>query len=104
MDIFEQLSTNHDAKVSNEAQADPIYIVMLVTGFLAPFVEEIIFRGLLYQTLKTHYAMSRTIIIQASIFAVIHINPLQIIYTFALGLLFAWLVVSVNSLWGSILM
>ncbi|HIW34397.1 MAG TPA: CPBP family intramembrane metalloprotease, partial [Candidatus Paenibacillus intestinavium] len=54
--------------------------------------------------LKTHYAMTTTIIIQAAIFAVIHVNPLQIIYTFILGLLFAWLVVSVNSLWASILM
>ncbi|HIW34399.1 MAG TPA: CPBP family intramembrane metalloprotease [Candidatus Paenibacillus intestinavium] len=79
-------------------------MVMLFIGILAPFVEEIIFRGLIYQTFKTHYSMTTTIFLQASIFAVIHINPLQILYTFILALLFVWLVISLNSLWASILM
>lgn len=63
----------------------------------------ILFRGLIYQSLKNSYSKTAAILLQATIFAIIHINPLQIMYTFLLALLFVWLVIRTNSLLASIL-
>lgn len=48
--------------------------------FIGPLFEELLFRGYILSFLenKTKYAN----LIQASIFSLIHINPIQIIYTF----------------------
>ncbi len=52
--------------------------------FIGPIFEELLFRGYILTFLenKTKYAN----FIQASIFSLIHINPLQIIYTFIFSL------------------
>lgn len=104
LDMMQQLITEHDAKISRNVYDDSIFVIMLVTGILAPFLEEMLFRGLLYQTLKKYYSMAITIVIQATIFAVIHVNPLQMLYTFILALLLVWLLESANSLWAAIIM
>ena len=55
-----------------------IYILIL-----APIFEEYLFRGYIFSFLqtKTKYAN----LIQALLFSLLHINPIQIVYTFILG-------------------
>lgn len=63
----------------------PIFFIL----FIIPIFEEFLFRGyiLSYLELKIKYAN----IIQAIIFALLHINPIQIIYTFILALYLGYL-------------
>lgn len=95
--------SEHDDKINNVLYPESLLIVILVIGILAPVMEEVLFRGLIYQSLKNSYSKTAAILLQATIFAIIHINPLQIMYTFALALLFVWLVIRTNSLLASIL-
>lgn len=101
--FFQVLVLEHDDKINNVLYPESLLIVILVIGILAPIMEEILFRGLIYQSLRNSYSITAAIFLQATIFAIIHINPLQIMYTFLLALLFMWLANRTNSLLTSIL-
>lgn len=64
----------------------------LVIGILAPFAEELVFRGAILRALlawgKNHWLM---IGISALLFAIIHANPAQMPHAFAGGLLLGWM-------------
>ena len=49
--------------------------------------EEILFRYLLYNRLKSKYSIRKSILITTIIFALIHISSIKIIYAFILGLI-----------------
>lgn len=68
-----------------------IFWEILGTGLLAPLVEELIFRGLIFRRLKDWVAAPQAIVVSALIFGFYHGNTLQIIYASVIGLLFAWL-------------
>ena len=59
---------------------------------MAPLVEELLFRGaiqgyMLRKGIKPLYA----ILIASAIFGIVHMNPIQIPFAFAIGLIFGWL-------------
>lgn len=65
---------------------------ILSAVFMAPLVEELLFRGaiqghLLRIGIKPLYA----IFISSAIFGIVHMNPDQIPFAFAIGLIFGWL-------------
>lgn len=59
--------------------------------FLAPILEEFIFRGIILRGLLSRYSSTKAIIVTAILFALIHINPTQILGAFILGLFFSWI-------------
>lgn len=59
--------------------------------FTAPFFEEIIFRGVLLQTIKRYAGSAAAIVISAAIFAALHGSLYVITNIFFLGLLFGYL-------------
>ena len=61
-------------------------------AIMAPLVEELLFRGaiqghLLRKGMKPVYA----ILIASAVFGIVHMNPIQIPFAFAIGLIFGWL-------------
>ena len=52
-----------------------------------PIMEEVLFRGLVYNRLKAYNNEWWSMILAAGIFAVYHGNPLQILFAFPMGLL-----------------
>ena len=61
-------------------------------AIMAPLVEELLFRGaiqgyMLRKRMKPLYA----ILIASAIFGIVHMNPIQIPFAFAIGLIFGWL-------------
>ena len=61
-------------------------------AIMAPLVEELLFRGaiqgyMLRKGMKPLY----TILIASAIFGIVHMNPIQIPFAFAIGLIFGWL-------------
>lgn len=74
-----------------------VYAILSV-AIIAPFVEEIIFRGIIFKGLKNRYSPVVSIIVSAFIFAFAHFNPWQFSVAFLWGLVSAWLYYNTNSL------
>lgn len=71
-----------------ESNATSILGIVSVV-LIIPIFEEVLFRGLIYNELKTHLNIIIAIILQSIIFAVSHGNMLQGIYTFIMGVVLA---------------
>ncbi len=66
-------------------------LVISIVG-LAPFFEELVFRGVLYRDLRTRHGAPAATVISALLFAAMHSNPATFLPLFGLGLVLAWTV------------
>lgn len=76
----------------------------LVGVVFAPFVEEIFFRGFLFQGFRQKYGWVGAMLLSSAIFAVAHLDPAALIPTLILGLMLAYLFHRSNSLWPGIIL
>lgn len=76
----------------------------LVGIVFAPFVEEIFFRGFLFQGFRQKYGWVGAMLLSSVIFSAAHLDPVSLIPTFVLGLVLAYLYHSSNSLWPGIIL
>lgn len=65
----------------------------LAIGLLAPFVEEIVFRGAILRSLLDSSRLKPwgAIVLSAVLFALVHMNPAQLPHAFLIGLLLGWM-------------
>ena len=77
-------------------------VVLVLCVVLAPFVEELVFRGILLKMFSKSCGIILSAIITSALFAISHNDPLQMLYTFILGLVLAIVRVSSTSLWSSV--
>ena len=75
---------------------DPFLV--FVTVVAAPVFEELIFRGIILDGFLKRYSPWKSILLSALIFGVAHLNPLQFINAFMLGLLMGWIYWKTRSL------
>ena len=81
----------------------PGIIIYVITLTLAPaFIEEIIFRGIVMQSLRRFGDMF-ALVASALIFGIFHLNLIQMPYAFILGLCIGYLVMRTGSLWVGII-
>lgn len=71
---------------------------ILIVG-LAPFAEEVFFRGLLFGSLRTRLRFWPAALVSAALFAALHFDPLLIVPLAALGVVAAWLYERSGSIW-----
>lgn len=76
----------------------------IVGALLAPLVEEIFFRGFLFQGLRARYGWVSGLLISSAIFATAHLDPAALIPTFILGSLLAYLYHRSNSIWPGVIL
>ena len=62
-----------------------LIITLISTGLIGPIIEELMFRGIIYNELKNKYKNMKAILITTIFFAVIHFNIIQILYALAIG-------------------
>ena len=69
-----------------------LIITLISTGLIGPIIEELMFRGIIYNELKNKYSNMKAILITTIFFAVIHFNIFQILYGLIIGfiLIFAY--------------
>jgi len=67
-------------------------------AIVAPVVEELIFRGLIFQGFRRNYNNFVAVIMSAVLFSLFHLNPWQMPATFVLGILLGWLMIRTQSL------
>ena len=76
----------------------PVWFIV-VGALFAPFVEEIFFRGFLFQGIRARYGWIPGMLISSVIFAFAHLDPVALFPTFLLGCVLAFLYQRSNSLW-----
>ena len=76
------------------------YIKILL---LAPFVEELVFRGVLLNGFLNRYSPAKSILITSLLFSILHLNSMQLIIAFLLGLLTGWYFYKTRNLLSCIL-
>lgn len=62
-----------------------ILITLLATGVLGPIIEELMFRGIIYNEFKNKFTNMQAILLTTTFFAIIHFNIFQMVYAFAIG-------------------
>lgn len=76
--------------------------MVLMGGILAPFAEEIFFRGLLYQWLRSRWGVGIGIAVSGLIFGIVHVEPSVAVAAAILGMILAWTVVKSGSIWPAV--
>jgi membrane protease YdiL (CAAX protease family) len=70
----------------------------------APLLEEFLFRGYLYNTLKSKIGFFRSLLLTSIIFSLFHMNFIQFFYIFGLGVSLVLVYESTRNLWYSIIL
>jgi uncharacterized protein len=83
----------------------PLHLVMFLfgTAIVAPIVEELFFRGMLYPLLRRHFPTWLAIVANAAIFAALHFIPILLPMLFVMGLLLAFVRARTESIIPSII-
>lgn len=76
----------------------------IVGAIFAPLVEEIFFRGFLFQGFRARYGWVPSMLLSSAIFAAAHLQLVVLIPTFILGCLLAYMYQRSNSLWPGIIL
>lgn len=91
LDFFPDIARNYNENISalTELSATTILFVCI----LAPVLEELVFRGLLFSLLSKFIPLMMANLIQALVFGVYHGNVVQAIYAFILGFYIGWILI-----------
>lgn len=86
------------------AELDSPFWFFVVGAVIAPIVEEVFFRGFLFQGLRERYGWTTAMWLSAVIFAVAHLDLVVLIPTFILGCLLAYIFHRSNSIWPGVIL
>jgi uncharacterized protein len=91
--------------MSQGQQLTPLHLIMFLLGtaIVAPIVEELFFRGMLYPLLRRRLPGWLAIIANAAIFAALHFIPILLPMLFVMGLLLTFVRARTDSILPSIL-
>lgn len=78
-------------------------VEILGVGFLVPVTEELVFRGLTMTRMEEYWGKRNAVLLSAFVFAVIHGNFLQGLYTLPLGLMLGYVYAKYRSMAAPIL-
>lgn len=79
-----------------------LFVGLALLAGLAPLVEELVFRGLLYGWLAGRWGAGMAVVGSSAAFAAAHVEPAHAILVLPLGLMFGWLRWRSGSLWPSL--
>ena len=73
-------------EVSDMITSNPLFVTIICAGILIPIVEEILFRGLIFNRIKCQYNFVAGLLISSLLFGIYHANIVQGIYATLLGI------------------
>ena len=77
----------------------------LIATFIAPFIEEIVFRGYFFRGLLNKYNAKIAFLVSSMLFALVHLPSItNIIFIFIIGLVYAYLFYQTSNLWLSVVL
>ncbi len=80
----------------------PSFFTFITIVFLAPLLEELLFRGIILKGFLNHMSPRSSIFWSALLFGLVHMIPAQAASAFVAGLLIGWLYYRTRSLWACI--
>jgi len=81
-----------------------VFVVLMTAALVAPFVEEVLFRGALLRAFRKAFGVPLAVIASSLLFAFVHIGPIQITYAFLIGVVLCVVRLRSGSLWCTIAM
>lgn len=80
-----------------------IILQIFAAGIFGCMVEEMSMRGVAYLRMKRYWGKRKAMIFSALVFGIYHLNVVQGVYAFFLGLFFAWVFDRYDTLWAPII-
>lgn len=80
------------------------WATFVLTVIFAPIIEEILFRGVLFPAIKYRYGVIAGILISGLLFAMAHLNPLQILALIPMGVYLAIMYQRTKSIYPGIIL
>ena len=77
-----------------------LFLQIISAGIFACIVEELSMRGITYLRMKRYWGTKTAMLFSALVFGLYHLNVVQAVYSFFLGLFFAWLYERYDSMWA----
>lgn len=92
--IPEQVLEEYNSYISDNVVGGQFWLSTITTVLLVPLTEEMVFRGMSHNTLRRGMPLWVALLLQAAIFAAVHVLPLQMAYVFfagfTIGLVYHW--------------
>lgn len=101
--IFDKIFSEYAETMEGLMSGSP-YVVLLLTIIIAPITEELIFRGVMFLKLRREVPLFAANIIQAVIFGIYHMNIVQGIYAFVLGLVLGYVAIKFKTIMAPIVL
>jgi membrane protease YdiL (CAAX protease family) len=98
------IDTQGEQIIKMFAELDSPVWFLIVGAVFAPFVEEVFFRGFLFQGLRQRYGWIAALLISSAIFAAAHLDLVALFPTFILGGLLAYVYHRSNAVWPGIIL
>ena len=95
---------NAVASMSSGILGTPFLVMFLMMSILGPINEELVCRGIFYQSYKRSGTMMQAMLLSALLFALLHMNFNQAAYAFAIGIIAVLLVEATGSIWSSVIL
>ena len=97
LDFFSRVFSDYE-QVSSMIFGGGFVLTLLSVGIVAPIFEELLFRGLVFGELRKITPVRVALVLQALLFGVYHMNVVQGVYAFLLGLLIGYIYYRSNSI------
>lgn len=81
-----------------------VWLSVFVTVILAPLAEEFLFRGVTLQKARNLMSFGAANVLQAVLFGLYHMNLIQGVYAFVLGMVLGFTANYFHSIWASVLL
>ena len=97
--FLNQIGLSTKGAIESATSADDSFMLVIYAAFVGPFVEELLIRGGVVYRLK-HYGKIFIIIISAMSVGLFHMNLIQGVFAFFVGILFAYIALEYSFLWA----
>lgn len=98
-----KMASESYTKVNELFYGSTLLIEILAAGILAPMVEEVLYRGVVYKRLRDGFGSKAAIVASAILFGALHFNLVQMVFAIPMGLLFAYAVETTGYLEAAVL-
>lgn len=102
--VLPQNLTNQYSELMESLLGGNVWLSLLAAVILAPLAEEFIFRGVILKKAQKIMPFMAANLLQAVLFGIYHLNLIQGVYAFVLGLVFGFTVKYFHSVWAAILL
>lgn len=105
LNVFSQLFAKNETNsvIHTVTEQVPVWLGIVIIGCLPGFVEETLYRGIVYQAFKKRSVLTG-VVVSALSFGLMHMNFNQILYAIYLGVFFAFVVEATGSLLSTMIL